>query len=94
MTLIFEWDADKAQSNQSKHGVSFEDAVTVFGDPGAITIFDDDHSESEDRFVDIGRAETGDILVVVYSERDERIRLISSRKATAREREQYERHDI
>lgn len=71
-------------------GVSFEEAQTVFGDPDSITIYDSEHSGDEDRFIDIGSSTFGNILVVVYTERNERIRIISCRQATSNERRQYE----
>jgi uncharacterized DUF497 family protein len=85
----FEWDESKALKNERKHKVAFEEAKTVFDDPLSLTIPDPDHSESEDRFVDIGKSSRGRILVVVYTERGESIRIISSRKANKRERKQY-----
>ncbi|NOX62633.1 MAG: BrnT family toxin [Chloroflexi bacterium] len=91
MKFQFEWDEAKALTNMHKHGVSFEEAITVFGDPNAITIFDEAHSAHEDRFIDIGLSISGRVLVVVYTERGQRIRLISCRKATPNERRQYER---
>ncbi len=69
MTLQFEWDASKANSNEAKHGVSFEEAKTVFNDPNAITIFDPDHSRDEERYIDIGVSSQSRILVVVYTEK-------------------------
>lgn len=90
MDLIFEWDEAKADSNMRKHGVSFEEAQTVFGDPDSITIYDSEHSVDEDRFIAIGSSTYGGVLVVVYTERDERIRIISCRQATPNERRQYE----
>ena len=94
MDLRFEWDEAKADANLHKHGIGFEEAQTVFHDPRAITIFDDLHSGDEDRFVDIGLSTYGRLLVVVYTERSERIRIISSREATSVERQQYEQpHD-
>jgi uncharacterized DUF497 family protein len=91
MDLQFEWDEAKAAANVRKHGVSFEEAITVFSDPNTITILDVAHSETEDRFVDIGLSVSGRVLVVVYTERGARIRIISCRKATPAERRQYER---
>ena len=88
--MEFEWDADKAASNLDKHGVSFAEAMTVFGDPLEITIADPDHSESEFRFLSIGLSALGRLLVVAYTEREGRTRIISARKATSRERKQYE----
>jgi uncharacterized DUF497 family protein len=93
MDLRFEWDEAKAAANLEKHGVSFDEAQTVFGDPHTITIFDAQHSDAEDRFIDIGMAATGRILVVVYTETAERIRIISGREVTPKERRHYERQD-
>jgi len=93
MDLRFEWDEAKAAANLEKHGVSFDEAQTVFGDPHTVTIFDAQHSDAEDRFIDIGMTATGRILVVVYTETAERIRIISGRKATPKERQHYERQD-
>ena len=90
MALTFEWDENKALENYRKHGVSFEEAKTVFNDFFAITIYDPNHSINEDRFIDLGRSSRGRILVVVYTERNETIRLISSRMATRRECGHYE----
>ena len=90
MGLTFEWDAVKAQENLRKHGVSFEEASTVFGDPLSLTIEDPLHSEEEDRFVTIGESIRRRILVVVHTERGDTIRIISARRATSRERRVYE----
>jgi uncharacterized protein len=79
----FEWDANKAASNITKHGVSFDEARTVFGDPLEMTISDEDHPE-EARFVSIGRSEPGRLIVVAYTEREDRVRIISAREATPR----------
>jgi uncharacterized protein len=87
----FEWDPAKAASNVDKHGVSFEEARTVFGDPNELTIFDEDHSEDEDRYLSMGMSSRGRIIVVSYTERDHHIRIISARVATKRERSQYEK---
>lgn len=86
--MEYEWDEDKAASNQSKHRIDFADAVSVFADDAAITIVDE-HPD-EERFVTIGMDAFGRILVVVYTWREQRIRLISARKATRHERKQYE----
>ncbi len=94
MTLLFEWDEQKADQNHEMHGVSFEEAATVFGDPLSLTIDDPLHSTDEERFVIIGAA-TGlrrRVLVVVHTARGDRIRIISAREATPRERRSYE-HD-
>ena len=88
--LSFEWDRRKAESNLRRHGVSFVEATTVFGDALSTTISDPDHSVSEQRFIDLGRSHRGRLLVVSYTERGERIRIISARLATRSERNQYE----
>ena len=90
MDLEFEWDPGKAAANRQKHGVAFEEAVTAFADPHSITVSDPDHSLGEARFVLIGRSAIQRLLVVVHLERGERIRLISARLATRRERRTYE----
>jgi uncharacterized DUF497 family protein len=90
MALIFEWDAGKASRNLAKHGVSFEEAATVFGDPLSLTIIDPLHSIDEDRFVTIGQSIRERTLVVVHTERGDRLRIISARVATRRERGDYE----
>lgn len=89
MSLTFEWDESKAEENERKHEVSFEEAKTVFNDPFSITIYDPDHSENEDRYLDLGLSSRGRFLVVSYTERGENIRLISSREVTRRERGIY-----
>lgn len=89
---VFDWDENKNQINQRKHGVSFEEARTVFYDEQALLEYDELHSEDEDRFRIIGRSENGNILLVVHCIRDETvIRIISTRKATATEKVGYER---
>ena len=90
MSLLFEWDADKARRNLAKHGVSFEEASTVFSDPFELMIHDPLHSEAEDRFVSLAESRNRRLLVVVFTERGERIRIISARKATRGERRKYE----
>jgi uncharacterized protein len=86
----FEWDPDKARSNIERHGVDFTEAATVFGDPLELTISDPDHSVGEYRFLSIGHSSFNRILVVSYTEREERIRIISARTASPKERRQYE----
>jgi uncharacterized DUF497 family protein len=86
----FEWDDNKARSNLKKHGISFEEAVTIFNDPDIATIVDPYHSENEERFVSLGMSFIRRLLLVVHAERNERIRLISARKATETERKIYE----
>jgi uncharacterized DUF497 family protein len=88
--MDFDWDEDKAAANFKKHGISFEEAKTVFGDPFSVTIDDPAHSASEYRFVDIGTSTLGMILALAYAERGRTIRLISCRKATKAERKIYE----
>ncbi len=90
MGLEFEWDSNKAKRNLKEHGVSFEEATTVFRDSLSITIADPDHSESEYRFIDIGMSNRGELLVVCYTERDDSIRIMSARRATRAERKNYE----
>jgi uncharacterized DUF497 family protein len=85
----FEWDPEKARRNRKKHGVVFADAVGVFEDELALTV-SDPHSESEERFITVGRGPLGRVLVVIYTWRGDRIRLISAREATSQERRQYE----
>lgn len=86
----FEWDDDKAKSNLKKHSVSFEEAATIFNDPRIATISDPDHSEAEERFVSLGTSFIQRLLSVIHTERHERTRLISARKATKAERKSYE----
>jgi uncharacterized DUF497 family protein len=88
--LGFEWDPDKASHNLKKHGVSFEEASTVFFDALSLTIPDPDHSNGEVRQLMLGRSVYGQLLVVSFTERWELIRIISSRKASRREVRQYE----
>ena len=83
--LTFEWNAAKAASNLAKHGVGFEEAATVFGDPLSVTIFDPAHSQAEDRFIILGRSHLDKLLVVVHTERGDNIRIISARRASRRE---------
>lgn len=90
MKLNFEWDETKAKENLKNHKVSFDEAITVFSDPFSITISDPDHSENEQRYIDIGTSSRGRVLVVVYTERKGNVRLISCRKATRGERGIYE----
>jgi uncharacterized DUF497 family protein len=91
MPLTFEWDPRKARSNFAKHGVGFEEASTIFGDPLSLTIPDPEHSKTEERFVTIGSAFTGKLLVVVHTDRGDNIRIISARRASRRERKSYEK---
>jgi uncharacterized protein len=88
--MEFEWDEGKAASNITKHGVSFHEAATVFGDPLAITFIDPDHSEEEDRFLTFGNSSGGLLLVVSHADRGQFTRIISARRVTRRERKLYE----
>ncbi len=87
----YEWDAKKAETNIRKHGVGFEEAISVFEDKFSLTRDDPLHSEHEERYIDIGLSNSGNLLVVVYTERGYRIRLISCRKATPAEKIAYEK---
>ncbi len=90
MGLTFEWDKRKAASNLNKHGVSFEEAASVFGDTLSLTIADPDHSAEEDRLMLLGISERGRLLVVCHTERGDNIRIFSARPATRGERKTYE----
>ena len=87
----FEWDDQKAASNLHKHGVSFDEAVSVFADGLALTFADTDHFESEDRSRTCGRSNKGRLLVVVHTERHNSVRIISARKANRYEKNIYEK---
>ena len=88
--MEFDWDKNKAETNLSKHEVSFDEAKTVFNDPLYIDFYDPDHSDDEDRYIIIGESQQSRLLIVSYTEREHRVRLISAREATRREREYYE----
>jgi uncharacterized DUF497 family protein len=88
--LIFEWDLDKARENEQKHGISFLEASEVFDDDHSSSVRDPDHSTDEDRYLIFGISKQGKHLVVSYTERGDRIRLISARDMTSRERRAYE----
>jgi hypothetical protein len=87
---LFEWDVEKAAANVKKHGVTFEKACSVFGDPLAILMPDPDHSIGEQRYVVLGMSNRHRLLVVAHAERPPRTRLISARQATRKERQTYE----
>ncbi len=94
INYTFEWDPRKAHDNQDKHDVAFDEAATVFRDPKALSIFDPDHSETEDRWIIMGISEKGRLLIVIHTFREESedtvtIRIISSRKATKQETKTY-----
>ncbi|MBM4040634.1 MAG: BrnT family toxin [Planctomycetes bacterium] len=88
--MQFEWDERKATANAKKHGVSFREATTVFGDPLAYTFADPDHSLTEERWVTFGLSKSGRLLVVAHTQRGDRTRLITARPATRYERSIYE----
>jgi hypothetical protein len=88
--MQFEWNPDKANSNLKKHGVSFNEASTVFNDPLSITFPDPDHSYGEERYVIIGLSSANRILIVPHTDRADRVRIISAREATRNERRFYE----
>ena len=94
MRIDFDWDPSKAASNAAKHGVAFEEAMTVFGDPLARTILDPDHGPGEERWVTLGEASSGNLLVVVHTWEDAGpdrsvVRIISARRPTRNEARQY-----
>ena len=88
--MEFEWNPDKATRNLAKHGVSFAEAATVFGDPMALTFADPDHSDVEDRFLTFGHSAEGSFLIVSHTDREGRTRIISARRATRMERSVHE----
>lgn len=88
--MQFEWDAVKAEANLSKHGVRFHEAATAFGDPLAVTFPDLDHSVEEQRFLTFGYDRLNRLLVIAHCDREDRIRVISARRATPKERRQFE----
>jgi uncharacterized DUF497 family protein len=94
MAVLFEWDPRKAQINLSKHGVSFEEAMTAFYDPLSITMTDPLHSDTEDRFIIVGESIKRRILVVAHTDRGQILRLTSVRAATPRERIRYEKGPV
>lgn len=93
MALEFEWDPDKAEVNRKKHGVSFEEASTVFRDPLARLVDDPEHSFHEERYVLFGRSDADRLLAVMHTVRGQALRLISAREMTPRERKQYATFD-
>ncbi|MEO0406630.1 MAG: BrnT family toxin [Cyanobacteria bacterium P01_A01_bin.135] len=88
--MEFEWNPDKATINLRKHNISFHEATTVFNDPLSVTFPDPDHSIGEDRYVIIGMSRLGQLLVVSHTDRENRTRIISARRATRQERRFYE----
>ena len=88
--MEFEWDDEKAASNITKHGVSFHEAATVFGDPLAVTFLDPDHAEEEDRFLTFGYSSEALLLVVSHADRGQFTHIISASRVTRKERKFYE----
>lgn len=88
--MDFEWDPRKAATNLQKHGVSFTEAGTIFGDELAVTVPDPDHSKNEERYITIGWSSRGRLLMVSHTDREDRIRIISARELTKAERKTYE----
>ena len=88
--MQFEWHLGKAQKNLTKHGVSFDEAAAVFGDPLAVTIHDPDHSQAEQRFLTTGLSKRQRLIIVAHTDSGGRVRIITAREVTARERSQYE----
>jgi uncharacterized protein len=88
--MKYKWDQQKAKTNLSKHGISFEEAQTVFDDPLYVDFYDPDHSENEDRYIIIGESSKNRVLLVSYTERGEQIRLISARQVTKQELKAYQ----
>lgn len=87
--MKFEWDLIKAESNRKKHGLTFEEAITAFDDPLAMIAPDSRHSSHEQRWSLIGEMDSGKIIIVVFTERQQKTRLISARPASRRERSSY-----
>ncbi len=88
--MEFEWDPEKAARNLAKHGVTFHEAATVFGDPLAITYSDPDHDDDEDRFLTFGHSAEGNLIIVSHTDRGDSTRIISARRASRKERKLYE----
>jgi len=88
--MEFEWDRQKDIVNRRRHGVSFSEAATVFGDPLSTTAPDPDHSSAEERYIIVGVSDRGRLLMVAHAERGARLRIISARELTSTERAQYE----
>ncbi len=88
--MTFEWDEEKAEANVAKHGVSFEEAKTIFDDPLYVDFYDPDHSQDEHRYIMIGLSNQGRLLIASYAGRNDTIRMITARQVTRSEREAYE----
>ena len=92
--MDFEWDDAKAESNERKHGITFSEAMTDFGDLLSVTGYDPKHADDEDRFLTMGASVAGRLIVVSHTDRPDSIRIISARGATPRERKDYEDGDF
>lgn len=92
--MTFEWHEEKAKENLKEHKVSFEEAKTVFNDQFLMTFPDPEHSESEQRYFNIGSSSKGQVLIIIHTEREANIRIISCRKATRKERKVYEEGNL
>jgi uncharacterized DUF497 family protein len=88
--MDFEWDESKAEANERKHGVSFTEAMTVFADTLALTGYDPDHSDEEDRYITMGMSAASRLLVISHTDRGDNVRIISARVASGKERKDYE----
>ena len=88
--MEFEWDPEKAFENVRKHGVTFSEAATLFGDPLAVTVADPDHSREEERFLTVGFSARSRWLIVAHTDREDRVRIFSARELTRAERRAYE----
>jgi len=88
--MRFAWDSIKERRNRSKHGIGFHEATSVFADPLAVTVSDPDHSTGEERLATVGQSSAGRLLVVCHVEQGDTIRIISARRATGHERQDYE----
>ena len=91
MDTVFEWDEDKARTNEQKHGIGFEEASTVFGDPVAVIFEDPVHSDEEPREILVVGSSRSRLLIVSFTHREPAVRIISARRATPRERDKHER---
>lgn len=90
LTVEFDWDPNKARNNYAKHNVTFHEASTVFADPFSLTFYDQFHSNDESRYITIGESKQKRLLIISHTDRGQRIRIISARKTTQRERRIYE----
>lgn len=91
--IKFEWDKGKAKSNLQKHKVSFEEVMTIWNDELTVFLHDPSHSDNEPRYMMIGYSSKNNLLFVSFTERNQRIRIISARKATKYERKRHEEHN-